>query len=112
MSELRQALAREIEYRRHLEFEVAQLKETVGALVVAQQQHAALADDQPDTTITLATPRRSRRSESKSRPAQPAPPTPTQPVSLTPVLPVSAKVIELEEKFNEHQQQSGTVECI
>lgn len=116
--ELRSALTREIDYRRQLEGEVASLKDTVASLVKSQrrqrEQHE-YDEEEADLTSTIVSPpakhqRRPRSGRNRPHPPQPpnpaaTPAAPATPITLNPVLPVSSKVLELEEKFNEEQQE-------
>ena len=127
--ELREQLKREISYRRELEDTVAQLSNTVQSLVLFQQQQirrqqvedeedslavvGMVDDDDPDmnSTVITSSAARPRHRKNRSRPnhsPHPPPPPPHaigMPITLNPVLPVSSKVLELEEKFNEEQQE-------
>lgn len=105
--ELRQALAREIEYRRQLEGEVAGLKDSVQSLLQWQRytqmsQAAAAASESSEDGRTPAS-----RSASRARPPSASPRSERRPspadVSLSPVLPVSSKVAELEDNIAKQQ---------
>ena len=139
VGDLRTALSREIEYRRHLEGEVSLLKESVSRVLAAQQRAALAAEFEPDDASTVVTqpqqPRGARpRSSNRSRHhgergdrdrdrdrergervhgSPGGSPTSSPPHSasgsaafaagfpLAPVLPVSAKVAQLEERMAE-----------
>ena len=132
VAELRSALAREIEYRRQLEGEVAQMRDGLARLTQAQQrveaQLAATAEraterGEPDTSSTVLAPSKAshhhRQHKARhghtgsvgsggliSSPSS-SPPSLAQQalLHLAPVLPLSTKVAEFEERFNEEKQE-------
>lgn len=141
MAELRSALAREIEYRRQLEGEVAQLRDGLGRLTQAQQrveaQLAATAEraterGEPDASSTVVAPskashhhrpHKARHGHTSSvggggggggglisSPSS-SPPSLAQQalLHLSPVLPLSTRVAEFEERFNEEKLESVLV---